>query len=500
MGCLEGCFAFSARKRDEGNSKSRAPDLRILTVNDVYKPERFALVRSLASDFQWPRCKLVLPGDVLGGSLFASEHRGESTVEVLNATGVDYCCLGNHEFDYGGERLRELMSLSRFPWLGSNVREASSGELFHSTVDTDSFEVPLEGGAVRVGLFGLCTAATPQLSHPGQGIRFEDPIRQAHRCIKLLQAEGCEVILALTHLSLHQDKELAQACPALTAILGGHDHDPFFLVHHGVLIAKCGQNADHLGVLDFHFHRSPSDSLSGLSVAHSFQLQTTSQVAPDPTVLRAIDKWKVNGDQDVLCTASALSSRTAELRSRESGFGCLVADAMLWAVRQKETLSVQGAIINGGFIRQDREYPPFTGLTVQEVKEEMPFPKHPAVVRLTGRQLLVALEESLRSAPTPVGCFPQLSEGMKLRYNFRAPPLQRIRRLEIDGAEVDPDREYLIVINSLFHEICADGIQTFHSSPCVYHHDELIRDVVVKYLRWRRHVTGECPHRLTAEE
>ncbi|CAJ1336542.1 unnamed protein product [Effrenium voratum] len=127
---------------------------------------------------------------------------------------------------------------------------------------------------------------------------------------------------------------------------------------------------------------------------------------------------------------------------------------------------------------------------------------------------------------------------MKLRYNFRAPPLQRIRRLEIDGAEVDPDREYLIVINSLFHEICADGIQTFHSSPCVlvvqwqlfhmrffahlplttkkngalvsctgsqcergvYHHDELIRDVVVKYLRWRRHVSGECPHRLTAEE
>ena len=41
----------------------------------------------------------------------------------------DYCCLGNHEFDYGGERLRELMSLSRFPWLGSNVREARRGKV-----------------------------------------------------------------------------------------------------------------------------------------------------------------------------------------------------------------------------------------------------------------------------------------------------------------------------------------------------------------------------------
>jgi 2',3'-cyclic-nucleotide 2'-phosphodiesterase (5'-nucleotidase family) len=66
--------------------------------------------------------------------------------------------------------------------------------------------------------------------------------------VRLLQEQQCEVLLALTHLNLHQDKEVAQACPALHAILGGHDHDPHFLVHHGVLIAKCGQNAATLQI------------------------------------------------------------------------------------------------------------------------------------------------------------------------------------------------------------------------------------------------------------
>eukprot|EP00438_Fugacium_kawagutii_P010737 Skav218253 [mRNA] locus=scaffold2035:74039:75075:- [translate_table: standard] len=192
-----------------------------------------------------------MPGDLLGGSLFASEHRGQSVVELLNATGVDYCLLGNHEFDYGDDRLRELMDMSDFPWLGSNVREAGTAgtdkPMFHKTLDVDIFHVPLDSGAgfVKVGIFGLCTAATPRLSHPSEKVKFEDPVHHAQRrgCVKLLQGQQCDVLLALTHLNLCQDKEVAQACPELHAIVGGHDHDPYFLVHSGVPISKCGQNA-----------------------------------------------------------------------------------------------------------------------------------------------------------------------------------------------------------------------------------------------------------------
>ena len=53
--------------------------------------------------------KLVLPGDFLGGSMFAAVHQGASVVDILNHLGVDYFTLGNHEFDFGSEQVKVLM-------------------------------------------------------------------------------------------------------------------------------------------------------------------------------------------------------------------------------------------------------------------------------------------------------------------------------------------------------------------------------------------------------
>ena len=71
------------------------------------------------------------------------------------------------------------------------------------------------------------------------------------------------------------------------------------------------------------------------------------------------------------------------------------------------------------------------------------------------------------------------------------------RGLEIAGDEVDLHREYQIAINSIFNEIPADGVNVFHQSPCVRLHDELVRDVVIKYLREKRYVSGELPERMS---
>ena len=58
-----------------------------------------------------PVTKLVLPGDFLGGSMFAAVHQGASVIDILNHLGVDYFTLGNHEFDFGSDQVRVLMDL-----------------------------------------------------------------------------------------------------------------------------------------------------------------------------------------------------------------------------------------------------------------------------------------------------------------------------------------------------------------------------------------------------
>ncbi|CAK9012664.1 5'-nucleotidase (5'-NT) (Ecto-5'-nucleotidase) (CD antigen CD73) [Durusdinium trenchii] len=547
MACFQGCWPFL--RPFDNSVESRSPSLRILTANDIYrrwadrdlnafrcsgafvKAVRGSGVRR--SEFtvverrlrKAPRLsltknggasKFVLPGDLLGGSLFANLHQGESVIDLLtrgarrlgkrvagmNAIHVDYCVLGNHEFDFGAERTKELMNKSSFPWLGSNVRDArppSNGHkpLFHTTLDYDVFPISVgaENRTVLVGVFGLCTAATPQLSQPGSAPGGSKQSNHVATGRWRLAAAGHD--MARRHaVCIDQaltvevnDKELAESCPGINVILGGHDHDPFFLVHRGVLIAKCGQNADHLGVLDLHLaFTGPNHSLQA---EHSFQFLNTSSASADPEVAKIVEKWNAQDGEDETATRRALgsaprSSRTNELRTRENSFGGLVADAMRWTFRHQ---GCQGAIINGGFVRHDRIYlpgpltPGALG-TRSQINEEMPFNKRIALQRLSGQQLRRGLEEMLRSTPTPVACFPQISEGMHLVYSPEAPAMEKIKSLKINGSEVDPQREVTrmgllrIAVSEFYTLVAADGVTTFHDTPVLELYEGLIREAV----------------------
>lgn len=139
------------------------------------------------------------------------------------------------EFDFGEDRTEELMNISEFPWLGSNVRYSSNGELFHSVVDADVFELPIgdyNSTPIRVGVFGVCTQATPNLAGCSGKAKFESVIHHSSRCVQYLKKEqNCDIVIALTHVSLAVDKDIAESVPGIDVIIGGHDHDPFLLIH-----------------------------------------------------------------------------------------------------------------------------------------------------------------------------------------------------------------------------------------------------------------------------
>ena len=382
------------------------PALRLLCVNDVYKPSQFSKLKtiinkstnnsqtgitttSILPDTQYENfdeskhqskqmvTKLVMNGDFLGGSAFAAAQRGESIIDILNHLNVDYFTMGNHEFDYGAERVCELMKLSNFKWLGSNVRHTIDKKLFCGTYDTDTFEVPLhdfgntskalyngiENGnsngngehhnwsttsngngeisnkkvkdSVLVGVFGLCTQDTPNLAYPGPSVIFEDTILHAKRCVTILKNKGCEYIIALTHVEMNKDKEIADI-PGINLIIGGHEHTPFYLIHHNATIVKCGQNIDHLGILDLSFTRN---HLGEIVTTNSFQLYPTDCVQYDHEIDTIIHKWDQflpAKNEEILCHVGdfPVSTKSLELRSRETAFACMVADAICWSYRE----------------------------------------------------------------------------------------------------------------------------------------------------------------------
>lgn len=354
----------------------------------------------------------VLPGDFLGGSTYAAAHKGESVLEVLNELNVDYFTLGNHEFDFGATRVGELMDKSNFKWLGSNVRHADSGALFKSVLDTDVFEVKIGtkyaasndsdkkdnevDDIVRIGVFGVCTQFTPMLSDPGDNVIFEDVFEHSERCVSTLKKLECDYIIGLTHLELENDKRIAEALDIniiigewksvnskmsdhydhrlkqsnksilelqhnnisdvrpLYVLTGGHEHTPFYFTHSGTTVIKCGQNMDHLGILDLSFQR---DIEGCVTAVHNFELLPTEGTKCCPDVDAVIKKWRDctaegSGGGDILCAVGdhVVSTLTSDLRCTETAFACMVADAIVDSYKEE---GCQLAIQNGGFIRYE---------------------------------------------------------------------------------------------------------------------------------------------------
>ena len=139
-------------------------------------------------------------GDTLHGTVMAALDRGDSMVKVLNETGVDATVPGNHDFNYGIDRLIELSKKMNFPVLSANV--VKDGILY----DTHPFKqyVIKEIDGYKVGIFGLSTPETAFKTSPKnvEGYKFLNPVDTAKKVVKKLKKENVDYIIALVHLGL----------------------------------------------------------------------------------------------------------------------------------------------------------------------------------------------------------------------------------------------------------------------------------------------------------
>ena len=71
---------------------------------------------------------LVDGGDTFSDDLLGNLTKGEAMIRLMNAVGYDFMALGNHDFDYGLDRTRQLERIARFPMRGANIIERKTGQ------------------------------------------------------------------------------------------------------------------------------------------------------------------------------------------------------------------------------------------------------------------------------------------------------------------------------------------------------------------------------------
>ena len=496
-GLLTGLIAFAAltAMADEKTT------VRFILTGDHYElpPQKgrggYAKLASVAKIFKKKTNKdihsfLVHSGDAYSPSLLSSMDKGKSTVEMLNAVGVDFMVLGNHEWDFGNENMRKRVWQSNFPILASNARD-KDGLPIDGTVRTSM----INAGQFRVGIMGLVTTNTKVISNAG-GDDFLPVLDTAKALAKELKGQGANLIVALAHLDFIEDMELVQS-GLVDVVLSGHDHYHISWDDGRTVWMDSGENSEKVGVMDIHLKSYMKRGKKRFSWEADMRFVDTKNIPEDKAIalkIKEYDKY-LSDELDIVIgkTSTELDSRKKTVRTGEAAIGNLIADAM------REGVSAEVGFANGGGIRAKKIYAPGTSITRRDMLTEMPFGNVVVKIRLTGAQLWEALENGVSQFENNAGRFPQVS-GVSFVFNRKAKAGSRVISAKVGGQNLNKGRSYTVATNNYLAG-GGDGYSVLKKGEVIINASgaTLLASMVMNYIKEKGSVSPKVEGRIVAQ-
>lgn len=174
-------------------------------------------------------------GDLLQGNILSNYYHGGSMMDVLNRMQMDAFVIGNHEFDWGLEKVTRYKDPSYdgvqvdFPLLGANIIRKDTME---RPEFIDAYTI-LQKGSIKVGIIGLIgygledSIATAMVSP----YVFDNPVYWASYYAEHLRSvEHVDVVIVVIHGSSDStNQQLAELTGSqrVDAIFNGHSHQRY---------------------------------------------------------------------------------------------------------------------------------------------------------------------------------------------------------------------------------------------------------------------------------
>ncbi|WP_025850778.1 5'-nucleotidase C-terminal domain-containing protein [Paenibacillus ehimensis] len=438
-----------------------------------------------------PNSLVLDAGDTFHGQTIANLVRGESIVNIMNAAGYNAMAAGNHDFNYGYERLMELAGKAKFPVLSANTKKADGTRILKPYVIK-------EVDGIKLGIFGLTTPETAYKTHPNNvaGLTFTDPAVEAKAIVGELKGK-VDAIIALTHLGVDKSSidtsiKVAEQVPDIDVIIDGHSHtklDTGMMVGN-VLIAQTGEYLKQFGRVDLTFENGKlKDKVSSLITKKAADEDKT---PGDPAVLEIIHSVKKEQEkvlqQKVGSTSVKLVGDREVVRKGESNLGNLIADAMI------DETGADVAITNGGGIRDSIAAGP---ITKGQVITVLPFGNYIQTKKVKGSDIVAALEHGVSAYPDPLGGFPQVG-GITFELDPAQPKGQRVSGVKVKGQPIDPDKMYLLATND-FMAAGGDDYKMFKDYPLAGDYSSL-EESLIKYFQKKGEVNPQVEGRIAVKK
>ena len=396
-------------------------EVTILYTNDVHTyidkqaPElTYAAIAALKQSYQNAGKKVLLvdAGDHVQGTAYGSMDEGASIIELMNAAGYDVATPGNHEFDYGMDRAKELMRDADFPYLSCNWVDLRTNLRVLPEI-----KVFVRGG-VRIAFVGITTPETFTKSTPAYFMNKaqtkyiydilggEDGQKLYSAVQKAVDKAKClaDVVIGLGHLGVDPSsspwtsEEVIAHTTGFDAFIDGHSHTVMENKQVAdasgrmVTLTQTGSYFANVGEMTI----APDGTISTRLVS-TYDQEDPAVAAEQAAWVSSVDEMlgeKIAvADTKFYITDPATGKR--RIRSGETNLGDFVADGIYTYFNEVEQLHCDIAIMNGGGIRSD-EYAGYW--TFKTCKQVSPFGNVACLMSVTGKQIQDALEFAARFA------------------------------------------------------------------------------------------------------
>jgi 2',3'-cyclic-nucleotide 2'-phosphodiesterase/3'-nucleotidase len=352
-------------KASGGGSKR----VRVLGINDFHGrllPEVYSWsggrmvggAAALASYFNHERAGFTGPtitldgGDEMQGTPLSNLLEGKSSVEVLIQAGIDAAAIGNHDFDWTIDVLRQRIEQAKYPWMGANIYNA--GATTHPAWAKGT--TLIERAGIKIGVIGLSTESTPTVTKPAnvRSLEFRSGPAEINRLVPELRRRGADYVIVTAHAGAICDRDGRTNCrgemiewarqlkerPDL--IIGGHTHQYVNTVENGIPIVQAASYSTRYSVTDLEKRPDGSTSVWVRGVPYTY----VDQITPDSAIAALVTGYEKTVGPQIHRVIAELADPLHK-SSAEYALGRLIADA------QRAATGSQIAVMNNGGIRTE---------------------------------------------------------------------------------------------------------------------------------------------------
>ena len=466
---------------------------------------------------------LVNSGDYIQGSPFTYYHAkfhsdtSNPMIKVANYMDYDASILGNHEFNYGQDYLKQVIKQSDVPWLSASVIAKSEGN--------PAFGSPYiikKVNDIRIAILGVTTHYIPNWEEPKNidGLAFEDAFEVTKKWVNHIQSqENPDVLIVCYHGGIERDIHTGEPTEQLTGenqgyqmckeidgidiLITGHQHRVIADEIEGKVVIQPGYNGQSIGQVEMELERM--DNKWQLKDCSPSILHVDDQVKPDPEVLKLVEadeqmtqNWldqpigEVDGDMTI--------TDAFEVRKNEHPFIEFINKVQM----DKAGVDISSTAL---FSNESSGFP--AHITMRDIVSNYIYPNTLKVIRVTGRDIKDALEQcatyftindqgniSVNPAfiePKALHYNYDMWEGIEYELNIAKLEGARVTILNYQGKPIDMTREYEVVMNN-YRAGGGGNYDMFRGKPVVKDIPVDMTEIIADYIMKRKKLKATCNH------